>query len=214
MYKITKGYKEGRAVMYYDLSDTVDNTLREKVHKDEVVKLCEDGQVHNTKIQWWEGKAIVRCSDTFEVVKIDNSGAVLCKVESVKRNSKNSEKCDKQEAVVKYEVVGKLRKKKKESIAYNGYDKQFEVDQMQVQNSIDYAKIETVGAMFMTIADEYKLKNTDKYLEQFAKKVNPEKKLSSMARSMVLSIQDSICTYLMNMAYKEIQETWIKYRVK
>ena len=64
------------------------------------------------------------------------------------------------------------------------------------------------------IANDYKLKNTEEYLKQFAKKVNPDRKLSSMAKNMVLSIQDSISTYLMNMAYKEIKETWIKYRVK
>lgn len=214
MWKITKGYKEGRAVMYYDLSDTVDNTLREKVHKDEVVKLCENGMIHNTKIQWWEGKPIVRCSDSFEIVKLGNSGEVLGKVDTVKRNSKVAEKEKQAEQAIRAEVVGKLSKKKKESIAYAGYDRQFEVEQFQVQSSINYSTIDTVGALFVMIANDYKLKDTEEYLKQFAKKVNPDKKLSSMAKNMVLSIQDSISTYLMNMAYKEIKETWIKYRVK
>ena len=38
MWKITKGYKVGRAVMFYDLQENLDNIVKEKVHKDEVVK--------------------------------------------------------------------------------------------------------------------------------------------------------------------------------
>lgn len=214
MWKITKGYKVGRAVMFYDLQENLDNIVKEKVHKDEVVKMCENGQIHNTKIQWWEGKPIVRCSDTFQIVKVDNSGEVIGQVEAVKRNSNITEKEIIKDISSKAVVVGKLAKKKKESIAYGGYDKSYETEQSHLQSSVNYSKIETVGALFVIIAEDYKLQNTEEYLKQFSKKVNPDKKLSSMAKNMVMSIQDSINTYLMNMAYKEIQETWVKYRVK
>ena len=142
-----------------------------------------------------------------------------CKTWTSWRGSWDSKNTEKEKAVdisSKAKVVGKISKtsKKKESIAYGGYDKQLEVEQAQAQTSINYAAIDTVGALFITIAREYNLKHTDEYLKQFAKKINTEKKISSMAQSMVLAIQDSINTYLMNMANREVQETWIKYRVK
>lgn len=215
MLEITKGYKVGRAVTYYDLLDRYGNTTQERVHKDDIVKMAEAGQIKNTKIQWWEGKPIVRCTDSFVVVKMEANGEVVGHVEKAKRTV---ESVKVEEAIIdvssKAKVVGKLTKKKKDSIAFCGYDRQYEVEQCQLQSEINYSKIETVGDLFMQIANEYKLRDKEVYLEQFAKKVNPSKKLSGMARNMIVSMQDNINTYLMNMAYKEIQETWMKYRVR
>ena len=210
MWKITKGYKEGRAVMYYDLTDSVDNKVRAKVHKDEVVKLSENGEIHNTKIQWWEGKAIVRCSDVFEIVKADSNTVV--KAQRRNTTSKNKEQAE--QVVVKSVVVGKLNPKKKDSIAYGGYDKKLENQQLIAQSNINHSNMETIKDLFIDIAKAYRLINVNEYLNQFSKKVNIDRKISSIAKNNLLGIQDSINTYLMNMAYKEIQETWLKYSVK
>lgn len=209
MWKITKGYKEGRAVMYYDLTNSADNKVRTKVHKDEVVKLCEGGQIHNTKIQWWEGKAIVRCSDKFEIIKADSSTVV-----TVQKRSSSSKDKEAEKVTVKSMVVGKLNPKKKDSVAYGGYDKKLENQQLVAQSNVNHSDMETIKDLFMSIANDYKLTNINEYINQFSKKVNLDKKLSSMAKNNILAIQDSINTYLMNMAYKEIQETWLKYSVK
>ena len=32
MYRVTRAYKEGRAVLYYDIVDVMENTTREKVN--------------------------------------------------------------------------------------------------------------------------------------------------------------------------------------
>jgi hypothetical protein len=214
MWEIKKGYKVGRAVMFYDLVNLMDNQLREKVSKDEVVKLCESGEVQNTKIQWWEGKPIVRCGNKdLPIVKISEQGEVIGIAETAKRNcsSKQSVQADVSSKAV---VIGKLaNKKKKEDISYVGYAKENVQEQCKLRSTINYNEIDTVGCLFVTIAKEYKLTRVDEYLKQFAKKMNPDKKLSSMAQSTVASVQGCINTYLMNMAYMEIAEVNKKYSV-
>lgn len=91
MIKIIKGYKQGRAVMFYDIADN--NSVR-RVSKDEIVKMCEQGKVFNAKIQWWEGKAIVRVKGDILIEKIgsDCNSPVVKIDRQVKNNIKDSGK--------------------------------------------------------------------------------------------------------------------------
>ena len=61
MWKITKGYKQGRAVMFYDIVNLTSNEEKVAVSKDVIVSMCEAGEIKDTKVQWWKGKSIVRC---------------------------------------------------------------------------------------------------------------------------------------------------------
>lgn len=224
MLEIVKGYKVGRAVLFYDLLNPVTNTTQTKVSKDEVVKLCEAGEINNTKIQWWEGKPIVRCGNkNLPIVKVSEDGSTTETVTPVKRTSKTQHTEAKTSETVKdvsskAVVVGKLTKKKKESIAfdsaaYGGYSTSYLNEQYALRSTINYKEIKTVKDLFMSMAEDYRLTHTDEYLKQFSKKVNPDRKISEMAQQMLFSIQNSINTYLMNMAYKELNEVFVKYRM-
>lgn len=231
MFRITKGYKEGRAVMYYDLVDVVENTTREKVHKDEVVKLTEDGQIKDCKIQWWEGKPIVRLVDkNIPVIKIESDGKV---VEVERRTRTASSNVDinedrnnlhrnnistKNEKIVdisdKAVIVGKLATKRpKETIAF-GYDRSYVLEAQQLKSTVQLKKFETLNDLFTEMAKDFNVKRVEEYRKEVSKKIKLDRKLTSIAQMETHKIQDALCTYLMNMANKETQEAFLKYRVK
>lgn len=221
MFRITKAYKQGRGVLFYDLTDEVEHSVIEKVHKDEVVKLCEDGQVYNTKIQWWEGKPIVRIGDkNIPIIRVDEAGAFIGNVAPVTRNHSNSLNKSNEDAKTidisaKAKVVGKLSNKKpKNNITYHGYDTKYVVEQQELSSTIDYSKYNTLGDLFVGMVKDYGLKDGVAYLEQFAKKVDLNKEIKGMNKSILLSIQNSINIYLMNMASKEMNDTFLKYNIR
>ena len=224
MWELTKGYKQGRAVMYYDMIDSLDSNKREMVDKDEVVKITEAGQVSNAKIQWWEGKPIVRLQNsTIELVKVDENKVVVGVAQVATRGgqtSTNSIKSEKQEKMVdvssKAVVVGKVNSKKasKQNLAYTGYDTNYVVAQQNANNTIDLTGVNTVGDLFVTVAKEFNLRKVDIYLTEFNKKIRLDKPLSSFHNTEVKGLQSSIATYLMNMAHNEINEVYLKYCIR
>lgn len=217
MFEITKGYKQGRAVMFYDIFDALDNNKRTMVHKDEIVKLVEGGQISNAKIQWWEGKAIVRLQNSnIELVKVDADNNIVG-VAQVANRGGQAHSVKTSERVVdvssKAVVVGKLNSKKaaKQSVAYTGYDTNYVVEQQSMNNTIDLTGVNTVGDLFVMIAKEFNLRKPDVYLTEFNKKIRLDKPISSFHSTELSGLQSSISTYLMNMAHNEINEVYLKY---
>ena len=224
MWELTKGYKQGRAVMYYDIVDALDKKKREMVHKDEIVKLTEAGQVSNAKIQWWEGKPIVRLQNsTIELVKVDENKVVVGVAQVASRSGNGqstTQVSSKNEKVIdvssKAVVVGKVNSKKaaKQNLAYTGYDTNYVVEQQNANNTVDLTGVNTVGDLFVTVAKEFNLRKVDVYLTEFNKKIRLDKPLSSFHNTEVKGLQSSIATYLMNMAHNEINEVYLKYCIR
>lgn len=228
MYRVTRAYKDGRAVMYYDIVDVVEHTTQEKVHKDKIVKLAEDGQIKDCKIQWWEGKSIVRLADkNIPIVKIENGqvieverrvrGVVNSKNGAVKNNEHKNNISTKNEKIVDMSsqavVVGKLgTKKPKESTAF-GYDKSIAIEAQHLKSTVRLSEFSTLDDLFTAMAKDFNVKNIEDYRKAISKKVKLDRKISSIAQMEVHRVQDAMCTYLMNMANKETQEAYIKYRV-
>ena len=223
MYTITKGYKQGRGVLFYDLTDAMEGTVREMVTKDEVVKMTEDGQITNAKIQWWEGKPIVRCSDKkLPLVKVDEAGAIVGVAHQAVRNSSAVVTCsvkhEKEEHVVdvsdKAVIVGKLSTRRpKTSTTYPGYDKREVFEHQELNKTVSYTGMTTLEDLFNAVATEFNLLHKDLYRSEIAKKVKLERQIAGINRSELLSIQRSFAMYLVNMAYEEINKTYMKYNV-
>lgn len=215
---ITKQYKVGRAVMFYDVTDPVDNKTTEMVPKDEVVKQCENGQLGNVKIQWWEGKPIVRLqSNNIPIIKLGNAGNVLGTAERVVRGKNREDASVGRETSIsvadKAVVVGKVvNKRPKKETVYAGYDLRNTAEQGQLNSSIDYRSMRTLNDLFTTMATDFKLKNTEVYRESLGKKIKLSRDISSYSKDNLMEIQLSMATYLMNMASIEIRDTYIKYR--
>lgn len=222
MYIITQGYKKGRAVSFYDLFDTETKITSERVTKDEVVKLCESGQVKDTKIQWWEGKPIVRCSNKdLPIVKISDDGEVVGQIQIATRN--HNKEVVKQEVEVqptldisdKGIVVGNMKQRKKRETIFpgiSGYDRSHQIKQHELKSTVSHKDIDTVEDLFMLMATDYGLKEKELYLSEFSKKIDVSKKLASLAAGYISAIQNSANNYLMNMRNKETNELFIKYR--
>lgn len=225
MLKITRGYKQGRAVICYDVFNTENNTTRERVAKDEVVKICESGEVIGAKIQWWEGKAIVRLADkNIPILRLnDNNEVVGCVPQVTRGNSNGVSKTEnknsaKPEKVVdvssKSEVVGKLAKRPKNETIFAGYDTKNLVEQHELKASISYEKMVTLEDLFMQMTKEFNVKNTEVYRSALSKKIKLNKKISEINRTTLYSIQDAMATYLMNMANMEVRDAYNKYKVR
>ena len=222
MFEITKGYKQGRAVLFYDLLDPIENKTSEKVSKDNVVQLCTDGKISNAKIQWWEGKAIVRVQNkNLPLVRVDeNNNIIGVAYQAVRSNTNKATNTVKPEPVVdvssKAKVTGKVsnRKASKQSIAYAGYDYRNIVEQQELNSSISYDGIDTIEDLFDTIATEFGVKQKESYKAEFAKKVRLDKQIKDMQRSNLLAIQSGMATYLMTMAHNEVNEVFMKYNVR
>lgn len=222
MLEITKGYKVGKAVMFYDLTDCMDKTTTERVPKDQVVKACDDGQISNAKVQWWQGNPIVRCTNkNLPLIKLDNSGNIVGEAQRAIRNASagmhhTEHKEVEQPVKIESKVVGKLNttggKKVKQDIQYGGYDKKYADYQHQLRSTVDVSKLKTINDLFNMMAADFNLKNVEVYRNQVEKKMSLNKKLEGMHGSQIAAIQESLAVYMMNMASNEINETYIKYR--
>lgn len=225
MYQITRGYKQGRAVLYYDVVDPVENKTTEMVPKDNIVKMCTDGQISNAKIQWWEGKPIVRCENKqLPLVRVDENGNIIGVAtqavrggERAQRGSQAGTQRSAREAVIsvadKAVEVGKVSTRRpKRNIAYGGYDPKNVLEQQDLSRTIDLSGLRTVGDMFEYIAKDFRVQQVEKYKAEFGKKVKLDKELSGIGTDQLRAIQYGAATYLMNMLYDEIAEVYMKWQ--
>lgn len=213
MFNIVKGYKQGRAVMFYDLAETDGSLAKEMVEKASVVKMCDNGEIANAKVQWWEGKAIVRCSDKkLPLVRIDANGDIIGVAEQAVRNS-NEQAIKNEQTVCNNTVVGKVSTKRatKRNIAYGGYDRKNLVEKLEINKSVDISGLDTVSDLFDCIAKDFRVQQVDKYKNEFGKKVKLGAKLSSIGQNQLKAIEYGAATYLMNMLYDEIGEVYSKW---
>ena len=219
MLNIVKGYKQGRAVMFYDLAETDGSLAKEKVEKALVVKMCDNGEIANAKVQWWEGKAIVRCENKqLPLVRVDENGNIIGVATQAVRSGDKEHKVTREASTPVISVadkaveVGKLSNRKaKRNISYHGYDTKNRVEKIQLSNTIDVSGLETVEDLFDCIAKDFRVQQLDKYKNEFGKKVKLESKLSSINQSQLKAIQYGAATYLMNMLYDEINEVYLKW---
>lgn len=228
MYEITKGYKQGRSVLFYDITDVMSKETQEKVDKDTVVKLAEAGEVRDTKIQWWQGKAIVRSSAKFDILKLNDSGEVVGQAPVVTR-SRSGVKSAAQVCREVYDmyppenhidvsdkatVVGNIKpKRKRNEKVFAGYDMANVREVRENKPNFKFDVNSTIGSMVMDMIKDFGLKDTETYYQQLAKKVDMNKKVETANKAMVAGIQRSVATYLMNMANLETRETYLKYTV-
>lgn len=223
MFNLTKGYKQGRAVMFYDLTPVDGSCAREMVSKDEVVQLCTDGKISNAKIQWWEGKAIIRCDNKqLPLVRVDEKGNIIgVATQAVRgKDKEHVSVCVTDTRVSEPTVsvadkaveVGKLSSRKpKRNISYSGYDKSYVIEKQELHSSIDISGLRTVSDLFDYIAKDFRVQQVDKYKAEFGKKVNLDKELADINQSQLRAIQYGAATYLMNMLYDEIAEVYMKW---
>ena len=228
MYEITKGYKQGRSVLFYDITDVMSKETREKVDKDTVVKLAEAGEVKDTKIQWWQGKAIVRSNTKFNILKLNDSGEVVGQAPVVTR-SRSGVKSAAQVCKEVYDmyppensidvsdkatVIGSIKtKRKRNEKVFAGYDMANVREVRENKPNFKFDKDSTIGNMVLDMIKDFGLKDTETYYQQLAKKVDMNKKVETTNKAMVAGIQRSVATYLMNMANLETRETYLKYTV-
>lgn len=228
MYEITKGYKQGRSVLFYDITDVMSKETREKVDKDTVVKLAEAGEVKDTKIQWWQGKAIVRSNTKFDILKLNDSGEVVGQAPVVTR-SRSGVKSAAQVCKEVYDmyppensidvsdkatVVGSIKtKRKRNEKVFAGYDMANVREARENKPDFKFDADSTIGSMIMDMIKDFGLKDTTTYYQQLAKKMDMNKKVTIANKAMVVGIQRSVATYLMNMANLETRETYLKYTV-
>lgn len=228
MYEITKGYKQGRSVLFYDITNVMSKETREKVDKDTVVKLAEAGEVKNTKIQWWQGKAIVRSNTKFDILKLNDSGEVVGQAPVVTRSRsgvKSAAQVCKEvygmyppenniDVSDKATVVGSIKtKRKRNEKVFAGYDMANVREVRENKHNFKFDKDSTIGNMVLDMIKDFGLKDTETYYQQLAKKVDMNKKVETTNKAMVAGIQRSVATYLMNMANLETRETYLKYTV-
>lgn len=228
MYEITKGYKQGRSVLFYDITDVMSKETQEKVDKDTVVKLAEAGEVRDTKIQWWQGKAIVRSSTKFNILKLNDSGEVVGQAPVVTR-SRSGVKSAAQVCKEVYDmyppensidvsdkatVIGSIKtKRKRNEKVFAGYDMANVREVRENKPNFKFDKDSTIGNMVLDMIKDFGLKDTETYYQQLAKKVDMNKRVETTNKAMVAGIQRSVATYLMNMANIETRETYLKYTV-
>ena len=228
MYEITKGYKQGRSVLFYDITDVMSKETREKVDKDTVVKLAEAGEVKDTKIQWWQGTALVRSNTKFDILKLNDSGEVVGQAPVVTR-SRSGVKSAAQVCKEVYDmyppensidvsdkatVIGSIKtKRKRNEKVFAGYDMANVREVRENKPNFKFDKDSTIGNMVLDMIKDFGLKDTETYYQQLAKKVDMNKKVETTNKAMVAGIQRSVATYLMNMANLETRETYLKYTV-
>lgn len=224
MFEITKGYKQGRAVMYYDLLDPMEGKTQEQVPKLTVVQLCNEGQVSNATIQMWEGKPIVRVKSNIPLMKLGDNGEVLGYTEKVIRNTGtntgSTKRVHKEEVVnapmPSSKVMGKVNPRKafKENTAFTGYDRKHMVEHQELNKEVNYKGMKTLNDLFNVIAADFGAHDVELYRSEVSKKIKLDRDIEGINRSELLSIQNSIAMYIMNMVYGEIQKTYLKYMVK
>ena len=195
MFNLTKGYKQGRAVMFYDLTPVDGSCAREMVSKDEVVQLCTDGKISNAKIQWWEGKPIVRCDNKqLPLVRVDERGNIIGVATQAVRSKEHSNIGITATRVSEPTVstadkaveVGKMTTRKpKRNTTYGGYDKSYIEDKRELSSSIDITGLRTIGDLFDYIAKDFRVQQIDKYKTEFGKKMKLDKELSSINSTQI-----------------------------
>lgn len=200
MITLTKGYKQGRAVMFYDAFDELKQKEYIKVPKDEVVKFCGNGLISNAKVQWWQGKAIVRVSNNIPLVKITESGEIQ-EISKTVHNKADNE-------VI--QTSARRRTKVKET-DYKSYMMDDICKQRELKSTVSYTGIDTIGQLFDMIANDFNLKNKETYKDSFSKKIDLHRDLSSMSTEYKNNLVNNIAVYLMNMANIEIRDTYLKY---
>lgn len=215
MLEITRGYKFGRAFLYYDVYDNMEHKTAEKVSKEAVVKLCTDGKITNAKVQWWQEKPIVRLANkNLPVVNLndtDVSSQDRPKRSTSVQPSSNGKVVDVSDKAV---VVGKISNKRiKENTSFAGYDLKNVTEQRQLNSSICYDSMNSIGDLYDFIAKEFKLQDKELYKREVGKRINLNKSIASLNKSSLLSIQSSIAMYLMNMAHNEINSTFNMFNV-
>lgn len=218
--EIIKGYKKGRAVLFYDLLDPLENKTLEMVSKEEVVRLCNAGNITNAKIQMWEGKPIVRVKATnLPLVKMDDNGNITGAAYKTVRSSSGERKevaRQQDEPIISVAdagtVVGKItNKRKKENTSFAGYDYKNIVEQQEMKKSLNFNNVKTLGDLFDAIASDFGVKRVELYRKEISKKIKLEKDVTSFPSMTLQSIQYNIATYLMNMAHNEANEVYSKY---
>lgn len=240
MYDIIKQYQVGRGVAYYDIQDVADGTVKEKVSKSDIVKACEAGQIHNAKIQYWEGSAIVRLSsDDVPKVKLirsqDGSEEEVAVGKVTRNHSKTTSsksmapgkvatgkvgsvtyqmtKNDDDVCKIPSRVVGKLDPKKaRRELAYTGYDPKALTAQMLEQSKMEYKSFDTLLDMLNSMMEQFKISDKITCTDRISKKLKLGRKVSGIAQGELAAIQDSLAVYLMNFAYAEIRDVYAKYK--
>lgn len=208
MAKIIKGYKKGRGVAFYDIENGKNGQVLIKVPKDETVKLITDGKIINAKVQWWEGKPIVRLQENIVIVKItDEAGTEQTVEKRVVTNKKTAE----QTVTIKAEVVGKISKKQKNETVYEHVAKKEIDEHSKLKSSLNYSGMTTLEDLLDAMLKDFRLKNVEQYKAMIGKKVKLHTKLSSLAQTNLYDIQQSMAAYLMNMCYLEVRDTYLKY---
>lgn len=114
-------------------------------------------------------------------------------------------------AVVNSQVVGKLSKKKTNETIYETIAKREIDEHRKVVSTINYKGMETLEDLLDTMIKDFSLKDVVTYKAMIAKKVKLNQKISGLAQSNLLSIQESMAVYLMNMANMETRNTYVKY---
>ena len=210
MITLTKGYKQGRAVMFYDAFDELKQKHYTKVPKDDVVKFCSNGLISNAKVQWWQGKAIVRLSNNIPLVKLTQDGLEE-NVNKSTRSKSLSALAETKSAEPAVAHTGTKRKKRISETDYSSYMIEDIQKKQELKSTVSFSGIITISELFDTIANDFRLRNTDKYKQSFASKIDINKKLSDMSPDYKATLIDNIAVYLMNMANIEIRDVYIKY---
>lgn len=219
---ITKGYKVGRGVAFYDIEEYTGSIANQKVltrvPKDDVVKSIENGVITNAKVQWWQGKPIVRVQNNIELVKIIVTDGLSKEEQTAKRGQTRvtTKSCpasctgsDKPE--IKAKVVGKLSKKRSDETVYEAVIRKEIDEHKKAVSTVKYDGMETLEDLVDHMISDFRLRDTDKYKSMLAKKIKLSQKLSGIAQSNLIGIQESIAVYLMNMSYMETRDTYTKY---
>jgi hypothetical protein len=219
MSTITKGYKQGRAVTFYDISED-NGAVQEKVSKDSVVKLCEAGKISNAKVQWWQGNPIVRCSDNIPLAKIDTDGNIIgIANKTVRKPVEQIAVADRQSVntVAQTETSATQQRTRVDTqsitrkAALTGYDPKHIREQRKaaMENSISDAK--TLEDVFNYMADDFCVKYIDGYRKQLSSKMKLDREVANISTTELKQIEYMFATFLMNMKYEEVQESYIKY---
>lgn len=197
--------------MFYDMCEVKGTCAREMVTKAEVVELCNKGEIANAKIQMWEGKPIVRCSNKrLPLVKVDNNNRIIGEAKQAVRSHSNN--IEETTATINSTVVGKVSNKlAKRNVKFAGYS-DIEIHNKRVlEQSVNIDGVATVEQLVEFIGNDFGVKNIELYKKEIGKKVKLDRNISGIPTMELRNIKYAIATYLMNMKYDEIAETYMKY---
>lgn len=207
MYEIMAGYKVGRAVLFYDLFNPMENVKLSKTTKDEVVKMCEAGEIMNTTIQWWENKPIVRMkSKNIPILKLDKDMNAVGQAETIHRKTPKET-----ENVIKADRVVVSKPSYKRRGVLDGYDVKHLAEQCELRSNIKYDNVSNLAELAKVIQNEFSLCDADVDYAKLEKKFNMTKAISAFNRTELLAIQSCLALYMSTLAYEKINKTYIKY---